>query len=75
MEVGQSVTPDSQFLYNGTSEIFGLWVLRKYTLLCESNVHNKEHAPLKQNRCIFLCILVWNIFSDLNLHVTCGQQQ
>ena len=25
----------------------------------------------KQNRCIFLCIWVWNIFSDL--HVTCGQ--
>ena len=30
----------------------------------------EEYAPLKHNRCIFLYILVWNIFSDL--YVTCG---
>ena len=35
------------------SGIFGLWTFRKYILLCVSNVHNKEFAPLKQNRCIF----------------------
>ena len=50
--------------------IVGLWAFRKYILLCVSHVHNKEYALLKKNRCIFLNILVWNIFSDL--YVTCG---
>ena len=48
-----------------TSGIFGLWAFRKYIRLCVSNVYDKEYALLKQNRCIFLYILVWNIFSDL----------
>ena len=34
----------------------------KYIILYVSNVHNKEYAPLKQNRCMFLYILVWNRF-------------
>ena len=54
-------------------EFFELWAFRKCILLCVSNVHYKEYTPLKQNRCIFLYILVWNIFSDL--HVTCGPRQ
>ena len=56
-----------------TSGIFWLWAFRKYILLCVSNVHNKKYAPLKQNICIFLYILMWNIFSDL--YVTCGHCQ
>ena len=49
---------------------FGLWAFRKYIHLCVPNVHTEKYAPLKQNRCIFLYILVWNIFSEL--FVTCG---
>ena len=47
-----------------TSRIFGLWAFRKYILLCVSNVHNKVYAlcALKQNICVFLYILMWNIF-------------
>ena len=39
--------------FRGISGIFGLWVFRKYINLCVSNVHDKEYAPLKQNRCHF----------------------
>ena len=42
-----------------------------------SNAHNKEYALLKQNRCIFLYILVWNIFSGLYVtygHITLKNQ-
>ena len=63
-------TPCVIWLRYGTNGIFGLRAFRKYILLCVSNVHNKEYAPLKQNRCIFLYILVWNNFSDL--YVICG---
>ena len=63
-------TPCIIWFMNGYGGIFRLWAFRKYKLLCVSNVHNKEYAPLKQNICIFLYILVWNIFSDL--YVTCG---
>ena len=68
-------TPCIIWFRHGTSGIFGLWAFRKYRpiLLCVPNVHNEEYVPLKQNRCIFLYILVWNIFSDL--YVACGQQQ
>ena len=58
-------TPCIIWFMNGYGGIFRLWAFRKYKLLCVSNVHNKEYAPLKQNICIFLYILVWNIFSDL----------
>ena len=63
-------TPCIIWFRHSTRGIFGLWAFRKCLLLCVSNVHNQEYAPLKQNRCIFLYILVWNIFSDL--YVTCG---
>ena len=58
-------TPCIIWFRNGYSGIFRLWAFRKYKLLCVSNVHNKEYAPLKQIICIFLYISVWNIFSDL----------
>ena len=64
-------TPCIIWFRHGSSGIFGRWAFRKYIHLCVSNVHNKEYAPLKQNWCIFLYILVWNIFSDL--YATCGQ--
>ena len=58
-------TPCIIWFRNGYSGIFRLWDFRKYKLLCVSNVHNKEYAPLKENDiCIFLYISVWNIFSD-----------
>ena len=47
-------TPCNIWYRHGTSGIFGLWAFRKYILLCLSNVHDKEYAPLKQNRCISL---------------------
>ena len=62
-------TPCFIWFRHGTSGIFGLWAFRKYILLCVSNVHNKEYAPLKKIDAFF-SILVWNIFSDL--YVTCG---
>ena len=46
-------TPCIIWFWHCTSQIFGLWAFRKFILLCVSNVHNKEHAPLKQSRCIF----------------------
>ena len=55
-------TPYLIWFRHGSSGIFGMWAFRKYILLCVSNVHNKEYAPLKENICIFLYILVWNIF-------------
>ena len=66
-------TPCIIWFRHGTSGIFGLWAFKKYILLCVSNVHNKENAPLKQNRCIFLYIFVWNIFTDL--YVASGHLQ
>ena len=50
-------TPCIIWFRHGTSGIFELLAFKKYILLCLSNVHNKEFAPLKQNRCIFLYIL------------------
>ena len=58
-------TPCIIWFRHSTSGIFRLWAFRKYIILCLSNVWNKEYTPLKQNRCIFLFILVWNIVSDL----------
>ena len=66
-------TPCIIWFRHSTSGIFGLWALRNYIQLCVSSVQDKEYALLKQNKCIFLYILVWNIFSDL--YVTCGQLQ
>ena len=62
-------TPCIIWFRHGTSGIFGLRAFRKYTPLCLSNVHNKEYRSVKK-KCIFLYILMWNIFSDL--YVTCG---
>ena len=45
-------TPCIIWFRHGSSVIFGRWAFRKYILLL-SNVHNKEYAPLKQNRYIF----------------------
>ena len=46
-------------------------LLENIYFVCVSNVVNKQYAQIKQNRCIFVYILVWNMFSDL--YVTCGQ--
>ena len=49
-------TPCIIWFRHGTSGIFELWAFRKYILLCASNVHNKEHAPLKKKIGAFFSI-------------------